>query len=610
MSGAISVLIAGAFSSTPSTDQSMGSATYTAGRWYVIIARNRRTVSTAFPPVITGGSIAWDSSTVADQAIIWNSNNECITTFFGFCTATETATLHLTWTDAQTTCTYFVGEMTGDFTTESVAKLIVQNNHLLDSTSTAPSLAFASGFVNPNNVTLAICSYAAVGTGQTLTKDPNLTQLSTNKATGIQVGYMDSAYKQTEEATVDWTKSSATASTHVIFELRIAPPPSKQMTDMPARPARRLSQVWDNPNSNEITPLVAARPMQINETPNPVFKYKRPQDWVANNAFALIGQDKIYGGPGMVPDYDLNPPTLRARRPVQDWIRPRDVSQYIDQMYGAQGQVPPRDLNPPVLKAKRPVADHIGPNLVFKDLAIAPTQDISLPVLRARAVRIDWVRTDAFRLIGQDSMYGGPGQVPAWIIDNPVVKRYPVENRTWVGLRSDYTVPPIIIPYDYPLPQRKPFPVDLRSWVVNGVRFFPFSQVPTYGFDNPVLTRRAQQPQVMGNDSIVITPTPPPFNYRYDRIWQKPFPRSLLTQVPSFIYNAVEVVIITFDEDSGAVNIHDEIAGYATAVDGTYGNALSVTPSIGNADFIVVFEPGSATDDDIPPSGLARYKPV
>lgn len=210
----------------------------------------------------------------------------------------------------------------------------------------------------------------------------------------------------------------------------------------------------------------------------------------------LIGQDQIYSGPGQVPSYDLNQP-LRPRRTIElwtwvqntlqstltvvvfpfsllDWPNPlrrksdsnvlrtytQDTQRQLigqDVLYGAPGQVPDYDLTPP--RAPRRSIELLTwlVSLVSTTLAtLSPF--LTLDYFRRHPVPLQRVRDDQslnLNLIGQDQIYGVPGQVPNYDI-RPPQRRKLSHQRGW--LQSALTFLTFVgVPFaqtDWPNPRR------------------------------------------------------------------------------------------------------------------------------------------------------------
>ena len=222
MAGALTALI-GNFNVSGSTTFAIGSATYTAGKTYILGIRNRRTAAASeSPSSISGGNASnvWVKPTNAADFTYDNTNREYMTTWFMVCAVTETVDLTINYANTQDNCSWSVAEATG-LDVSNINTLIVQAKTLSDSSSTTPSLAFNSAFANANNVTYAVADFSATGTARDIVGDGNMIELHDLESSGLNVGYFHTQWKASEEATVDWTKDVTTISSHYIAELKI-----------------------------------------------------------------------------------------------------------------------------------------------------------------------------------------------------------------------------------------------------------------------------------------------------------------------------------------------------------------------------------------------------
>lgn len=216
MAGELTTLIPAARDTVNRATYSMGSATYTSGRVYIIAVRNRRTAGAVDSPSISGGLISWSKAHV--NFLI--SAEEHVTVFVGICSTTETATLSITFPNNQANCSWHVAEGTG-LSTVSIANLVVQAK-TGTSTSTTPSFTFDGAFAAADNLTYAFASYAAIGSAENIDAEASMTELDQIESSGFNIGYLHVSWKNSEEATVSWTKSSTDGSGHAILELRLS----------------------------------------------------------------------------------------------------------------------------------------------------------------------------------------------------------------------------------------------------------------------------------------------------------------------------------------------------------------------------------------------------
>ena len=253
MAGLITTLVAGDFDVTPSNPQPIASATYTAGRNYILVTRNRRTAALPVAPSISGTTFAWTSI----FGTYWNSNDDYFSCWIGRCEATETVALNLSYDDVQANISWWVGEMTG--LVRNLVNLLAQPvEQLLDSTSTTPSITYDLAFKRSDNVAFAIASYSAVGTGQDIEGDTNMNELADVESSGLNVGYMHVAWKASEEATVTWSKSNSVVSAHAIFEFWLEEPPQGVQVDEDTSRRRSRPRLILDEAYNTVRNLVVA----------------------------------------------------------------------------------------------------------------------------------------------------------------------------------------------------------------------------------------------------------------------------------------------------------------------------------------------------------------
>lgn len=149
----------------------------------------------------------------------------------------------------------------------------------------------------------------------------------------------------------------------------------------------------------------------------------------------LAGQDTLYGAPGQVPEYDwqtgLTPRGAPERPDNRSWLH--SLVRFVigqDRFYGAPGQVPGYDYPNPRAYPPRPTRrDEPNQTLVPLTVPEAPPAEglrgrvwpdfIILPLLRTLRVAMraqeDVTPARPVRhLIGQDTLYSAPGQVPEY----------------------------------------------------------------------------------------------------------------------------------------------------------------------------------------------------
>ncbi|MGD9827137.1 MAG: hypothetical protein AB7E70_20405 [Hyphomicrobiaceae bacterium] len=227
--------LTGNFSTTTGKTFPVDSATYTAGKTYIMLIRNRRTAAASeSPSSISGGNAGnvWVKPTNAADFTYDNTNREYMTTWVMVCTVTETVALAINFTNNQVNCTWSVSEGT-DLDTSNINALIVQAKTVIDQGVTNPSLTFNNPFSNANNLTFAAADFSATGTNRDIEGDSNMIELHDLESSGLNVGYLHTQWKVGEESTVNWTKDISTISSHYIAELKVlvaaAAPPARTL---------------------------------------------------------------------------------------------------------------------------------------------------------------------------------------------------------------------------------------------------------------------------------------------------------------------------------------------------------------------------------------------
>lgn len=161
------------------------------------------------------------------------------------------------------------------------------------------------------------------------------------------------------------------------------------------------------------------------------------------NVNLLIKQDRIYGPPGMVPDYDWTNPVLPKSSVValnaEYWVfQPRNHTLYV------------------------------GKDIFFRTAGYAPNYDWPNPVLpKSKQIAVEaQTLVDPHRLnnllVGQDRIYGPPGMVPDYDWPNPVLRKAqlaaaPSEAQNLLTMMLSATAP--FVPDEWPNPIKRPFAV-------------------------------------------------------------------------------------------------------------------------------------------------------
>lgn len=180
----------------------------------------------------------------------------------------------------------------------------------------------------------------------------------------------------------------------------------------------------------DLPPKSAARAWSLNT---------HTQDLIPN----LIGQDKIYGQPGQVPDYD--------------WPLPRAPKRALDFLTWINTFVPPAVLAPFI-----PPLWTVPPK--------APTN-----------VQLSFTDSFPLGLIGQDQFFTSPGQGPVYDYPNPRAPRRAQDLSNWIQSQLPSNIPTGIpfLALWYPNPQIARKPIDNLSWYQSFV-------LPTVLQPNPI----------------------------------------------------------------------------------------------------------------------------
>jgi hypothetical protein len=267
-------------------------------------------------------------------------------------------------------------------------------------------------------------------------------------------------------------------------------------------------------NTSTLAPAAVAAPFAQDDWPLPLSpRYPVAlRTWLQSPPLTLSGQDRIYGAPGQVPSYDWplpKPPQFPVG--LRTWL----------------GGLTTTTLQP---TTATPFAQVDWPT------PLAPIYPVALRT---------WLHPSRAPLIGQDAIYGAPGQVPAYEWPLPKTTPYPISLRTsLLGLTTTTLAPSTavpVLPIDWPLPIRPPYPIALRTWLdpskpwlvgqdtIYGAR----GQVPAYDWPLP---RGPMYPVSLRtwvgglNTTTLIPSTAPPFTpVEWRNPTRPPYPVALLT---------------------------------------------------------------------------------
>jgi len=201
---------------------------------------------------------------------------------------------------------------------------------------------------------------------------------------------------------------------------------------------------------SDVIPSTLAPPFVQTDWPLPPRGAKRSVELLTFTAMTplnLIGQDKMYGDAGQVPNYDWPLPKLP--------LRSIDLRTWLLTFVPTTPQDPPKPRDWPV----------------------------PLTPLRSQELKT-FIQQTPLNLLGQDQMYGGPGQVPNYDWSLPKVAQYSVTLRTHINtfIPAQPNVP--FNQTDWPLPQRPIISVGFKTWISDFVP--PDGQVPFNQEDWPL----------------------------------------------------------------------------------------------------------------------------
>jgi hypothetical protein len=222
----------------------------------------------------------------------------------------------------------------------------------------------------------------------------------------------------------------------------------------------------------------------------------------SDQLIGLIGQDSIYAGPGQVPSYELRSAPAPLPRQRYELATPGQLIGQ-DRLYAGPGQVPPYANENPV-RRRGPEPLSWWQNLLLSTLGIvtAPFAQFDWPVLRRLVRRQQHEAPSPTQLIGQDRIYAGPGQVPAYDTNQPVASRRSIELRTWLQNLLQSTLSVTVFPFalfDWPNPrgprpnsrlQRTHTASTPQQLIGQDQIYAGPGQVPSYDLNQPLRPRR------------------------------------------------------------------------------------------------------------------------
>jgi hypothetical protein len=258
----------------------------------------------------------------------------------------------------------------------------------------------------------------------------------------------------------------------------------------------------------------------------PVPKGARPAgfDWIRSTPIQLIGSDTVYGAPGQVPTYPFPPPQLPLRG--RDWIWSTPLNLIgRDTVYGAPGQVPTYNTNAPVRRPDGPFGFIGSP----PSATPAPFAQYDWPLAKTTPPKArDWIWSTQIQLIGKDTVYGAPGQVPTYNTNAPI--RAALGPFGWLN--------PGIIPsgtpfaqYDWPVPKVTQY--SPRPWILSGLQAPVVGPVPFNQYDWPLPQTASLYPVHRNGwlDTMMVVFSPPPTNYDWPLPQRPAYPTALQTWI-------------------------------------------------------------------------------
>ncbi len=113
------------------------------------------------------------------------------------------------------------------------------------------------------------------------------------------------------------------------------------------------------------------------------------------------------------------------------------------------------------------------PNIIYSwSLSLNPNLLAAIPFVQTdwpnpRGPATSWtIQPSGISLLGFDTFYGAPGQVPTYEMPVPRGPAYPTSLRTWIDPLKRFPVPPPFALLDWPNPSLgAPYPTDLRTWI-------------------------------------------------------------------------------------------------------------------------------------------------
>lgn len=139
----------------------------------------------------------------------------------------------------------------------------------------------------------------------------------------------------------------------------------------------------------------------------------------------LFGQDQFFAAAGQAPVYSY--PNPQALKKVQDYQQSSQTLLYYQTIYGAPGEAPAYDYPNPAFR--KPAQSYLqSSEILFFTTADKPAPPVDWPNPRGRAFPLElrtFLNASETQLIGKDTFFGAPGQVPAHDWKVPRGRPYP-----------------------------------------------------------------------------------------------------------------------------------------------------------------------------------------
>jgi hypothetical protein len=243
-----------------------------------------------------------------------------------------------------------------------------------------------------------------------------------------------------------------------------SPPPTNYDWPLPQRPAYPTAlQTWIQAGSTVAG--VINQPGAISFSPPQQPRQSARRGWEWPTPINLIGKDTVYGAPGQVPTYDTRPPQQRVySTTLNGWLNPG-----ITVVVAAQNPFFQTDWPVPQ-GARQPVRFGWIDFDVFQPQTFPFFQnDWPAPQVPRQPTQFGWIQTP---------QQTPPAAPPFFQTDWPQPPRGPVPGRGWIwpvqltliGQDTIYGAPGQVPSYDLSPPKRGVTPINLSGWVNPGIQ--------------------------------------------------------------------------------------------------------------------------------------------